>query len=419
MNLTLSPAHLRGTITPPPSKSQAHRLMILAALANGKSTIRNFELNKDLLFTQRAIYTLGARIDTDTDGNRNNTKHICGIDPHRVWTKKLPQIDCGESGSTLRFLIPVALAVAGGGIFTGSERLMQRPLEPYFAIFREQGIHYSLENNTLTVQGKLHPGQYRLPGNVSSQFFSGLLFALPLLSEPSVLIPEGRLESNSYFTMTLHALSQFGVHIPATLSIPPQYHISANSVYHPQSLSLEADWSQAAFWYAAAGIGNEITVTGMSNESFQGDRAILEYGAMLSTHDDVTIDISDCPDLAPPLAVWGALREGQLHLTNAARLRLKESDRLSAITQTLTALGADIFEDTDSLTIQGRKSLTGGVTVDCHNDHRIAMMLAIAATRCEQPITLTDPHWCVAKSYPMFWRDYTSLGGVIYEHTGQ
>ena len=413
MDLTIYPTRLHGTITPPPSKSQAHRLIILAALAKGKNTIENFEPSEDLLATIRAMRALGAQIEID-----GQTLHIHGIDPHSAWTKELPRIDCGESGSTLRFLIPVALAVAGGGVFTGSERLMQRPLEPYFAIFRKQGIHYSLENNTLTVQGKLQPGQYHLPGDVSSQFFSGLLFALPLLNEPSVLIPEGRLESSGYITMTLHALSLFGIHIPATMSIPPQYHIPAGSVYHPVSLSVEADWSQAAFWYAAAGIGNDITVSGMTNESFQGDRAILEYGAMLNATGDVSIDISDCPDLAPPLAVWGALREGQLRLTNAARLRLKESDRLAAITATLSAIGADIHADEDSLTICGKKTLAGGVTVDCHNDHRIAMMLAIAATRCDQPITLLGAH-CVGKSYPCFWQDFTALGGIIREHIGE
>lgn len=413
MKLTLSPAKLNGCITPAPSKSQLHRLIILASLANGESTIRDFELSKDLLATMRAVDTLGARIGID-----GNTMHIHGIDPHGVWMKKLPQIDCIESGTTLRFMIPIALAVAGGGVFTGSERLMQRPLEPYFEIFREQGIRYSLKNNALTVQGQLRPGQYRLPGNVSSQFFSGLLLALPLLSEPSVLIPEGRLESSSYITMTLYALSQFGVHIPSTMSLPPQYHIPANVIYPAQDLSLEADWSQAAFWYAAAGIGNAVTVTGMSAESLQGDRAILEHGTMLNAHGDVTIDISDCPDLAPPLAVWGALRNGQLRLTNAARLRLKESDRLSAIAQTLTALGADIREEADSLTIQGKTSLRGGVTVDCYNDHRIAMMLAIAATRCAQPVTLTGT-LCVSKSYPNFWKDYKALGGIVYEHTGE
>ncbi|MBR3704504.1 MAG: 3-phosphoshikimate 1-carboxyvinyltransferase [Oscillospiraceae bacterium] len=413
MNITISPAPLRGTITPPPSKSQAHRLIILASLANGESTITNFDPCEDLLATVRAMRTLGAQIEADV-----NTLHIRGIASRVVPSAQLPQIDCGDSGSTLRFLIPVALAVAGGGIFTGSKRLMERPLAPYFDIFREQGIYFSLENDTLTVRGHLQPGEYRLPGNVSSQFFSGLLLALPLLDEPSRIVPEGQLESSSYVTMTLHALSLFGVHLPATMSLPPQYHIPSNSVYQPQTLCVEADWSQAAFWYAAAGIGNHVAVTGMNKESFQGDRAILDHGALLSRPGNVSIDISDCPDLAPPLAVWGALREGQLRLTNAARLRLKESDRLAAITDTLTALGADIHTESDTLMIVGKPSLAGGVTVDCRSDHRIAMMLAIAATRCEQPITLTGTQ-CVSKSYPNFWADFTALGGVIHEHAGQ
>lgn len=412
MDLTIFPTRLCGTITPPPSKSQAHRLIILAALADGESTIENFVPSEDLLATVNAVRALGAAVDLN-----GSVLYIHGIASRSTPVEHLPHIDCGESGSTLRFLIPVALAVVGGGVFTGSERLIQRPLEPYFAIFREQGIRYSLENNTLTVQGRLLPGQYRLPGNVSSQFFSGLLLALPLLPQPSVIVPEGPLESSSYIAMTLHALSQFGIYIPATMSIPPQYHIPGGTVYAPQNLSMEADWSQAAFWYAAADIGNAVTVTGMSNESFQGDRAILEYGAMLSVPGDVSIDISDCPDLAPPLAAWGALRNGQLRLTNAARLRLKESDRLTAITTTLTALGADIREDGDSLTTHGKSSLLGGVTVDCHNDHRIAMMLAIAATRCERPVTLLGTQ-CVSKSYPTFWRDYAALGGIIREHIG-
>lgn len=413
MKITISPTKLHGTVTPPPSKSLAHRLIILASLASGESTITNFDPSEDLLATIGAMRALGARIEID-----GTTLRIRGIDPRGVWTKELPRIDCGESGSTLRFMIPVALVVAGGGIFTGSERLMQRPLEPYFKIFREQGIRYSMENNTLAVQGQLLPGKYSLPGDVSSQFFSGLLLALPLLNEPSVLVPNGRLESNSYITMTLYALSQFGVHIPATMSLPPQYHIPSGIAYQPQILSLEADWSQAAFWYAAAGIGNAVTVAGMNEESFQGDRVIVDHGALLSESGDVSIDISDCPDLAPPLAVCGALRDGQLRLTNAARLRLKESDRLAAIASTLGALGADIHEDEDSLVIRGKPSLVGGVTVDCCNDHRIAMMLAIAAARCEQPVALTGTQ-CVNKSYPYFWKDYTALGGVIHEHIGE
>ncbi|MBR3704642.1 MAG: 3-phosphoshikimate 1-carboxyvinyltransferase, partial [Oscillospiraceae bacterium] len=269
MNITIFPAPLRGTITPPPSKSQAHRLIILASLADGESTIVNFDPCEDLLATVRAMRALGAQIEAD-----GKTLRIRGIAPRGAASAQLPQIDCGDSGSTLRFLIPVALAVAGGGIFTGSKRLMERPLAPYFAIFREQGIDFSLENDTLTVRGQLRPGEYRLPGNVSSQFFSGLLLALPLLDGPSRIAPEGQLESSSYVTMTLHALSLFGVHLPATMSLPPQYHIPSDSVCQPQALCVEADWSQAAFWYAAAGIGNAVSVTGMSEASFQGDRMI-------------------------------------------------------------------------------------------------------------------------------------------------
>lgn len=413
MNLTLSPALLRGTITPPPSKSHSHRLLIAAALASGESTIENFIPSKDLTATVRALRALGADIHSN-----GSTLHISGIASRSVRTDDLPHLDCGESGSTLRFLIPVALAVAGGGVFHCSKRLLKRPLQPYFDIFQKQGIEFSLTDDTLTIRGKLLPGEYRLPGNVSSQFFSGLLFALPLLGAPSVIVPEGHLESFSYVGMTLHTLSQFGIHIPATLSIPPQYHIPPDARYHPGHFRVENDWSQAAFWYAARGIGNAVTVAGMDKASLQGDRAILDYGVQIQHGGFVSIDISDCPDLAPPLAVWGALMNGELHLVGAARLRMKESDRLASITRALSALGADIREGADTLTIRGRDRLRGGVVVGCENDHRIAMMLAIAATRCEQPITLLGAQ-CVSKSYPHFWQDYAALGGIIHEHAGQ
>ena len=413
MNLILSPAHLRGSITPPPSKSNSHRLLIAAALASGESIIENFLPGEDLTATVRTLRALGADIHS-----QGSTLHISGIASRSVRTDDLPHLDCGESGSTLRFLIPVALAVAGGGVFHGSKRLFERPLGPYFDIFQKQGVEYSLTDDALTICGKLLPGEYLLPGNVSSQFFSGLFFALPLLGAPSRIIPDGHMESFSYVGMTLHTLSQFGIHIPATLSIPPQYHVPSDTYYLPGHFRAENDWSQAAFWYAAAGIGNAVTVAGMDDDSLQGDRVILDHGAQIKNGGCISIDISDCPDLAPPLAVWGALMNGELHLTNAARLRMKESDRLASITRALAALGADIHEGADSLTIRGKDRLRGGAVVNCENDHRIAMMLAIAATRCEQPITLLGAQ-CVNKSYPHFWQDYASLGGIIHEHAGQ
>lgn len=413
MNLTIHPTRLHGTVTPPPGKSQAHRFIIAAALAPGESIIENFIPGEDLRATLRAVEALGSAWELS-----GSTLRVRGISPHSAPSDALPRIDCGESGSTLRFLIPIAIALAGGGIFTGSERLMERPLQPYFDLFNEKGIEYSLQNNTLTVRGALTPGEYRLRGDVSSQFFSGLLFALPLLPSPSILIPTGRLESSSYVTLTLHALSEFGIQIPATCSLPPQYHIPVGGGYQPRRISVEADWSQAAFWYAAKNIGNNISVSGMNESSFQGDRVIIEYMDQIAKGGSVSIDLADCPDLAPPLAVMGTLMNGELRLENAARLRLKESDRLSATAQALTKLGADIHEDNDSLIIRGKSGLSGGVTVDCQNDHRIAMMLAVAATRCAQPVTLLGAQ-CVSKSYPGFWQDYTALGGIVHEHTGK
>lgn len=413
MNLTISPARLCGAVTPPPSKSQAHRFIIAAALAPGESVIENFIPCDDLRATLRAVEALGASYQVC-----GTTLRISGLSRPHSHRADLPCIDCGESGSTLRFLIPVALAVAGGGIFTGSARLMERPLQPYFDLFEEKGIHYALENNVLTIRGDLAPGKYRLPGNVSSQFFSGLLFALPLLRSPSVLIPSGRLESCHYVTLTLHALSEFGIQIPATCSLPPQYHISAESAYQPRRVSVEADWSQAAFWYAASAVGSAVSVSGMNAASFQGDSVIAEYAAMIKNGGSVSIDISNCPDLAPPLAAMGALMDGELQLTNAARLRIKESDRLAAITNTLAALGADIRTEEDSILLRGKTLLSGGVSVDCRNDHRIAMMLAVAATRCKHPVTLIGAE-CVNKSYPDFWKDYQTLGGIVCEYSGQ
>jgi len=393
MNLTITPALLKGSVTPPPSKSLAHRLLIAAALAGEGSVIHNLTDSQDIQATRRCLEAL------KTPG------------------PDLPWLDCGESGSTLRFLIPVALALRGGGVFTGQGRLMERPQKPYFDLFDEKGIRYAQKNGVLTVQGKLNPDVYRLPGNVSSQFFTGLLLALPLLDGPSVIIPTTQLESEGYIGMTLEAMQAFGVAVFSTRSLPPQYHVSGAQHYRSAEVTVEGDWSQAAFWYAANRIGCSLDVQGVSQNSRQGDRVILYYCRELSRSGDVEIDVSGCPDLAPPLAVMAALRQGTTRLVNAARLRLKESDRLATITAALTALGADVVEFPDSLTILGRETLDGG-TVDCCNDHRIAMMSAIAAVRCREPVTLLGAE-CVAKSYPDFWEHYRMLGGNIHECSGE
>ncbi|MDE7260856.1 MAG: 3-phosphoshikimate 1-carboxyvinyltransferase, partial [Oscillospiraceae bacterium] len=341
MNLTITPTRLAGTVTPPPSKSQAHRLLIAAALAGEGSVIHNLADSQDIQATRRCMEAL----ITPGDG--------------------LPRLDCGESGSTLRFLIPLALVLRGGGVFTGHGRLMERPQKPYFDLFDEKCVRYEQKDGVLTVEGKLTPGEYRLPGNVSSQFFTGLLMALPLLDGPSTVIPTTPLESEGYIGITLDAMHEFGIDIPSTRSIPPQYHIPGGRSYRSAEVTVEGDWSQAAFWYAANRLGSAIDVRGVTQYSAQGDRVIESHCLELSQPGDTEIDISGCPDLAPPLAAAAAVRQGITRLTNAARLRIKESDRLAAVTAALNAMGARVDEHPDSLTIYGQSALSGGGAVDC------------------------------------------------------
>ena len=268
MNLTITPVKLSGTVTPPPSKSQAHRLLICAALAGEGSVIHNLADSQDIRATRRCL----AELTT----NR----------------RTLPELDCGESGSTLRFLIPIALALRGGGVFTGQGRLMERPQKPYFDLFDEKGIRYERKDNVLTAEGRLTPGEYRLPGNVSSQFFTGLLLALPLLDGPSAIIPTTPLESEGYIGMTLDAMREFGVDIASTRSLPPHYLISGGQKYRGAEVTVEGDWSQAAFWYAANCLGCTVDVRGVSQYSTQGDRVIESCCLELSQPGDTEIDMS-------------------------------------------------------------------------------------------------------------------------------
>lgn len=404
-NVIIRPRHLAGKVTPPPSKSQAHRLLLCAALAQGESTVKNIAFSQDIRATLGCMEALGARWNQISA----NCVSISGA-PMDVWQGELPHMDCGESGSTLRFLIPIALAVAGGGVFTGRGRLMQRPQKPYFDLFDEKGIFYEQKENTLTVRGKLEPGEYRLPGDVSSQFFTGLLYALSLLDGPSTIISTTTLESVDYINMTIDAMAKAGVHVVQG-SDKKSYYITPRK-YKPLSDSVEADWSQAGFWYAAQALGSEVELEGMNHDSAQGDMVVARHFRSLTRTGEVTIDVSDCPDLVPPLAAMAAVRRGDTHIVNAARLRIKESDRLATVTATLNALGAEVEEFPDSLTIRGKDWLKGGVDVDCCNDHRIAMMAAIAAIRCENPITLLGAQ-CVNKSYPNFWEHYQMLGGDL------
>ena len=412
MELRITPAKLQGSITPPPSKSQAHRLIIAAALGDGESVISNVAFSQDILATLDGMEQLGTRWKKLSDDSIL-VKGLQGGTPI-LGADGLPHLDCGESGSTLRFLIPVALAVAGGGVFTGRGRLMERPQKPYFELFEEKGIAYSLENGVLTVRGQLTSGEYALRGDVSSQFFTGLLYALSLIDGNSVIRSTTPLESHSYVDMTVDALSRFGVEIAEAEGAYPAYAVQGGQPFRACDCRVEADWSQAGFYYAAKGIGNDIEIEGMNSDSPQGDKKIVPYYLQMLGSGEVTLDVSDCPDLVPPLAVQAALRgEGHVtSITNAARLRIKESDRLTSVTTVLRALGAHIDELDDGLVIYGRQKLQGGTTVEPFNDHRIAMMTAIAATCCEEPVGVRNAE-CVRKSYPDFWEDYEKLGGSI------
>lgn len=406
MDVTITPGLLSGSITPPPSKSQAHRALIAAALAEGVSMLKNVALSQDIQATIRCLEALGASFRWEGD-----TLAVTGLAGKAAPQGELPLLDCGESGSTLRFLIPIALAVLGGGRFTGHGRLMERPQGPYFDLFREKGIFYEQKDGVLTVRGRLEAGTFSLPGNVSSQFITGLLYALPLLSGDSEILLTTPLESRGYVDMTLDVLEKFGVRVEngdyASFRVP------GNQPFRARDLTVEADWSNAAFWYAAALLESDLDIQGLDTHSTQGDSAIAGHYWILARPADAEIDVSGCPDLVPPLAAMAALRGEGLttRLVNAARLRMKESDRLSTTAALLTALGGRAEEGPDFLTVHGG-TLTGGM-VDCANDHRIAMAAAIAATACTGPVTVLGAQ-CVQKSYPDFWEVYKNLGGDIH-----
>lgn len=398
MEQTIQPKKLRGTVTVPPSKSQAHRAVIAACLADGSSSIKNIAFSQDIRATISAMEAFGAKIAASDD-----TLSISGAFPK---SEDGALIDCSESGSTLRFLIPLAWVSGKKTTFTGRGRLMSRPLDPYFSLCDAEGIDYKKADSSVTFCGTLKGGTYKLPGNVSSQFISGLLFALPLLDSDSVLELTTEVESAGYIQMTLDILKSFGIRIKHTRY--KSYYIPGKQSYHPQNLTIEGDYSQAAFYLCANAMGSDVTVLGLNPDSSQGDREILSiierFGNPLTA---ITIDAGQIPDLVPVLAVLATQAEGETTIMNAGRLRMKESDRLTTTTDMLRRLDADITELEDALVIRGKATLSGGI-INSFNDHRIAMAAAIAATVATGEVTVTDAG-CVAKSYGNFWEDYFSL----------
>ena len=419
MNITLTSPRLFGTVAAIPSKSHVHRLLICASLADGTSVIRCPSTSDDMDATVRCMTALGAKIEYAEEAFR-----VTPIPRDGEGIASVPDaaMDCGESGSTMRFLLPVVCALGKGGSITSHGRLPERPLSPLYEELVSHGADLSpAGTNPFRIAGKLTPGDYTLDGSVSSQFISGLLFALPLLNGPSTLTITGKLESAPYITLTLQALEAFGVHWQS--ADPMHYRITPTRYTTPGNVTAEGDWSNGAFWLTAGALSEEgLTVTGLSPDSVQGDSAIVpilermgarvlrEKGRLTISGGHLhgcEIDGAQIPDLVPVLSVAAAAAEGETLIRNIGRLRLKESDRIASVTDMLTSLGCTgVTSGEDWLKITGG-GLTGG-TVQSWNDHRIAMSAGIAATVCKNPVTITGAE-AVRKSYPGFFDDLDRL----------
>jgi 3-phosphoshikimate 1-carboxyvinyltransferase len=396
----------RGVITPPPSKSLSHRAVICAALAHGESVIRNVALSEDIEATMQGVAALGAEWELSDGVLRVRG----GLE------RRADLINCVESGSTLRFLIPVAALSDRETVFKGKGRLLIRPMGAYASVFAGTEARFSHTKREIRVRGPLRGGLFRLPGDVSSQFVSGLLFALPLTEEDSEISLESPLESRQYAEMTVDVMRCFGVEA----SVEEQtFRLRGGQRYKPSEYTVETDYSQAAYFLGAAALGLDVRCAGLREDSRQGDTAILrilkEMGAtivrkdgIVSVHAErllpVTVDARENPDLIPPVAALCCCCDGTSRIVNAGRLRLKESDRLHALAEELGGLGARIEETADALEIKGAPTLRGG-RADAHHDHRIAMAVALAAIRCTEEVSLIGWH-NVGKSYPNFWEDF-------------
>ncbi len=403
MDIKIYPSKLIGTVKAPSSKSYSHRMIIAAALAGGVSEICNVTESDDINVTAGAMEALGAKILAD-----EGTYTVSGI---KTPAKKA-YINCGESGSTLRFMIPVAAALGTNATFDGRAKLPTRPITPYTREFPKKGVTFEPQSGLpIEINGRLRAGEYTLEGDVSSQFITGLMLALPLCEEDSVIKLTSPLQSKPYADMTIAALKNFGVNIKeADMDGLPLYLIKGGQKYSPCRISVEGDYSQAAFFYTANALGSEVRITNLDPNSVQGDKDIVEIiegcGKELSAF---TVDVGDIPDLVPILAVLGSFTTGQSRIINAARLKIKESDRLVCVANALNAIGGRVTAGDDCLIIDPVKSFKGG-EVDSCNDHRIVMAAAIAATVSEGPVIIHGAE-NVNKSYPRFFEDYKALGG--------
>lgn len=403
MDLQIFPSKLLGIVTVPPSKSIAHRMIIAAALTDGISQISNLNPSADILATMDCMRALGAKINFN-----ENMAVIEGV-------KNAPDkaiLDCHESGSTLRFLIPVVSALGVNAEFIGSGKLPQRPITTFTDELPQHGISFDFsransgDSLPCRISGQLRAGSYKIDGSVSSQFITGLLFALTLTKGNSEITIMNGFNSKPYVDITLDVLNEFGAEIT---EIDTGYQICGRRL-NPHNNTIEGDYSQAAFFYVANALGANLEIRGLNEKSRQGDRKIVEICEQFTQFKNAfELDCSDIPDLVPILAVLACFCHGKSRLTNVARLRVKECDRLTAMEICLNRIGGRVMVSEDCLDVEGVESLRGG-EVECFNDHRIAMSMAIAATHCESPLIIRGAE-CVRKSFPNFFEVYKSING--------
>lgn len=404
MDIKIQPSKLEGTVKIPSSKSYSHRMLICAGLSDGKSVVSGITFSKDIYATISSMTALGAEFEINGD-----TVTVQGI-------SELPEnavIDCCESGSTLRFLIPIACALGIPSEFLGQGRLPQRPIDIYIRELSKNGIEFDYSNTMpFSLSGKLKSGDFYLEGDVSSQFVTGLMFALPVLDGDSKIIMKSHLESKPYADMTVSCLNLFGIEITET---DYGYFIKGNQKYISHNCTVEGDYSQAAFFFTANAIGNNIKLENLSENSVQGDKKILEiidemcYNGKNGRLGHFKTDCSDIPDLVPILAVLGSFGSEKSFILNAKRLKIKESDRLLAISSVLNEIGGKVTALDDGLIIEPVDEFRGG-EIDSFGDHRIVMCGAVASTRSKNPVIIKGAD-AVSKSYPDFFGDFKKLGG--------
>lgn len=420
MKATITPSTCQGEVFIPPSKSMSHRAIICACLSDGKSRIDNIAYSQDITTTIDGMKLLGANIECFDD-----YLIVDGIKDFNHLSSNL--INCNESGSTLRFFIPLFAATGQPITFVGKNRLLKRPQKIYETLFKEQNCLYEQEADAINVHGALKPGKFTLPGNVSSQFISGLLFLLPLLNEDSTIVIENTFESRSYVDLTVQMLEEFQVEIK--FLDDSTIFIKGNQKYIAHDTRVEGDFSQFAFFAVLAAINHDLTIQGVNPKSLQGDKQILqilrdfqipyeqlEHGYIVhqATPMAADIDLANCPDLGPILCVLAMNAQGTTHIKNAARLRIKESDRIEAMETELKKFGANISSVEDEITIVGGWNQTPSQLIGW-KDHRIVMALSVASSLCESAVEIEEAEY-IDKSYPTFFDDCNKVNIEVVIH---